>query len=104
MGLDRLPPHGTPLDWFTPRAFNDLPLSTHALYSFKPTIALPPTGVASPTRIYQSVAFRKMTKENFMAKYGNKVLKAYDVVSKEDVLRICCSTDDDEDPDAAALS
>ncbi|KAJ6485976.1 hypothetical protein C8R45DRAFT_1098713 [Mycena sanguinolenta] len=61
-----------PLDFFAPSEFNDFPMADHYHYS-RYGVALPPAEHLNNTD------WKTMDKPSFMEKYGNDVLKQYDI-------------------------
>ncbi|KAJ7275902.1 hypothetical protein C8J57DRAFT_1505202 [Mycena rebaudengoi] len=92
-----LPPD-IPIDFFTPEFYNALTFKERAWYIN--------TGVAFPLAQFAFVESHKewktMDKKDFMAKYGNDVLKQYNVPSAEE-LDAFANTDNVEDEEEIEL-
>ncbi|KAJ6550328.1 hypothetical protein B0H19DRAFT_1265159 [Mycena capillaripes] len=86
-----LPPD-VPIDFFTPDFYNALTVKERARYAN--------TGVAFPLEPYafapEHAAWKKMGKAEFMEKYGNNVLKRYNIPSQEEIDAQSDSEDDGE--------
>ncbi|KAJ7922127.1 hypothetical protein B0H13DRAFT_2306004 [Mycena leptocephala] len=71
-------PKNAPIDYFDPEFFNDLPAKTR--------FAISKNGVALPLPQYHANKdWKTMPKTAFMAKYGNEVLKQYDIPTPEEM-------------------
>ncbi|KAJ7240982.1 hypothetical protein C8J57DRAFT_1013814, partial [Mycena rebaudengoi] len=85
-------PAEVPIDFFTPAFYNALTVKERARYA--------DTGVAFPLEKYafapEHAAWKKMGKAEFMTKYGNEVLKQYNIPSEEEIDELSDSKDEDE--------
>jgi hypothetical protein len=81
-----------PINFFTPAFYNALTVKERARYA--------DTGVAFPLEKYafapEHAAWKKMGKAEFMTKYGNEVLKQYNIPSEEEIDELSDSEDEDE--------
>ncbi|KAJ7271791.1 hypothetical protein C8J57DRAFT_1507700 [Mycena rebaudengoi] len=85
-------PAEVPIDFFTPAFYNALTVKERARYA--------DTGVAFRLEKYafapEHAAWKKMGKAEFMTKYGNEVLKQYNIPSEEEIDELSDSEDEDE--------
>ncbi|KAF7377052.1 hypothetical protein MSAN_00123300 [Mycena sanguinolenta] len=73
-------PTKVPLDYFSPSEFNDLPAKARFNYV--------KNGVALPlVQFLDNKDWKTMDKSSFMEKYGNQVLKQYDIPTEEEMTR-----------------
>ncbi|KAJ7364596.1 hypothetical protein DFH08DRAFT_659261, partial [Mycena albidolilacea] len=71
-------PKKVPIDYFTPSEFNDFPAETRFKYA--------QYGVALPLVAHHGNAdWKTMDRETFMTKYGNEVLKQYNIPTEEEM-------------------
>ncbi|KAJ7920905.1 hypothetical protein B0H13DRAFT_2318958 [Mycena leptocephala] len=71
-------PKSAPIDWLAPDWYNDLPAKLRYRYSRN--------GVALPlVQHHDNTDYKTMDKATFMQKYGNDVLKLYNVPTKEEM-------------------
>lgn len=87
--ISRRLPSNVPVDWFDPDYFNSLPFSFRARYRH--------AGVALPLPVHWAEDHASLNDEDFMEKYGNKVLELYKLPTDEEVDR---ESDDDGEDDA----
>ncbi|KAJ7243884.1 hypothetical protein B0H12DRAFT_1236243 [Mycena haematopus] len=71
-------PKFAPIDYFDPEFFNNLPAETRFKYSNN--------GIALPLlKFHDAKDWKTMGKADFMAKYGNEVLKQYNIPTEEEM-------------------
>ncbi|KAJ7243314.1 hypothetical protein C8J57DRAFT_1083818 [Mycena rebaudengoi] len=87
----RLPTPGVPLDWFDPAYFNALPADLRYEYGRKGAIALP------LERFLDMEDWKNMEEKKFMKKYGNDVLKLYDLPTAAEMEQIRRNMEDSSD-------
>ncbi|KAJ7208461.1 hypothetical protein C8J57DRAFT_1610264 [Mycena rebaudengoi] len=86
-----LPTPGVPLDWFDPAYFNALPADLRYEYGRKGAIALP------LERFLDMEDWKNMEEKKFMKKYGNDVLKLYDLPTAAEMEQIRRNMEDSSD-------
>jgi hypothetical protein len=72
-------PRDTPLDWFDPTYFNQLPVSIHGQYRN--------AGIALPLPACWDEDWQQLDFPDFMAEYGNEVEDLYDLPMDSDMER-----------------
>ncbi|KAJ6524070.1 hypothetical protein DFH09DRAFT_1096231 [Mycena vulgaris] len=89
----QLPP-SAPIDWLDPETYNDLPAQTRFHY-FQNGVALP------LVEHHNKTDWKTMDKPTFMEKYGNNVLKLYNIPTEEELAEAGDTGWgwDEEDPD-----
>ncbi|KAJ6478677.1 hypothetical protein DFH09DRAFT_951544 [Mycena vulgaris] len=86
-----LPEPGVPLDWFDPEYFNAMPATVRQQYAEKGVIALP------LVEHLGQKDWKNMTGPIFMKKYGNDVLKLYNLPTAEEITQMAMNNLDSDD-------